>query len=579
MDTFDKAAAERACARASGLLDRIEKTIFYWASKKAKLDKGWVRYMAERQDIVARMPSRWPGMTQAQCAFAAVFCSGAGNRKFRKAMETELDRDEIAFCKEAEGRPWRFSLFTIEERLGKDFYRIADQLGGEGGILKSPAVTSILRSNRKLFFTLLADNGVCLQTYGTVAHFNGIGAQDLAYFADAVDGEHRNISLADRIAEQPLPFLFLFAYADAPAVMHGKEAIRFCAAEREVPDPMRVVLPDEYLENGDDQVLSFRFGGEDFFDAQNLYLDLGQKKALLIAQTRKGYRTAAEFLKPYLKLPEVPELDLSPMIIVAAEELTGAARPYAEYTEHFIEEPDQDTQNELESINRALGALMDAYNNGRPVDIEKAARESGVSADALPELRRILEGIEKRFPIELPFGIAGYAPPPPAFRGRMTGSFEENGLFEPYPSPKARLLYQRGRADRSALLLDHGEAEDLDLEDFADALDGMYEDFWGLDDRLILNCTVQILGDQKDTYREAREYACEVLRLFHQVLLREPSAEDVRRFIRTYGRYLYLVLKPAGLIETDKPYELPDIRSGAFKLRSTEFFREWIRFT
>lgn len=579
MGTIDQAAAEEACARTSRLFDRLENYVFYWTAKKVKLDKEWARYMSERQEIIARLPSEWPGMAQAQCAFASVFCSGAGNRKFRKAMGAELDIDEIAFCKEAEVRPWRFSLFTVEERLGSDFYRIADQLGGEGGILKSPSVTSLLRSNKKVFFTLLADNGKCLQTYGMVAYFNSIGAQELAYFADVLDhGSVEGRSIAHRIAERPLPFLFLFAYADAPVPMHGKDAVRFCASERYVPDPMRIVLPDEYLENGDDQVLNFRLGGENFFDSQNLYLDLGQKKAVLIAQTRTAYRAAVEFLRPYLELPLDPQLDLSPIISIAAEALVGAGQPYAEYTARFTEATSREENPALESINRAFDALMEAYNKGMPIDVEKAAKEYGVPAEVVPGIRNILERIEKRFDINLPFGIAGYAPPPPALRRCMEGSFEENGLFEPVPSPKAQLLFQRGRADRATLLAEYKEAQDIDLEDFADAMDGIYEEFWDLDDRIILNCTVKILSDQKNEYREAREYACEVLRMFHQLLIKEPGAEDVRRFIRTYGRYLYLVLKPAGLIETDRPYELPAIRSGAFKLRSTEFLREWIRF-
>lgn len=579
MENVDYTRAEEACTRTSTIIDNVEKAVFYWTSKKSKLDREWDRYIASRQDLLSQMPPEWPGMAKAQSAMAAVFCNSQNNKKFRKAMEPMLSYEEIRFCKDFEERPWRFSLFTVGERFGRDFYHVVDHLGGEEGLLKSPAITALLRSNKKCFFSLLLDNGQCLQTYGMVAYFNNLNAQDLAYFADQVDGgKKEEKSLADRIAEKPLPFLSLYAYAETPVLMHGKDAIRFCASEQEVPDPMDIVIPDEYLENGDEEVIAFQFGEDNFFGSQTFYLDLKCKKAVLISSTLGGYHGAVQILKPYIEMPEEPLLNLNPHIIVAAKELAGSGIPYEDYIDRFKEKSDSDSNEDLGPINQAMEALTEAYNNGRPVDMGEIARQYGVPENLLPGLQQQLDKMGKYLSIELPFAITGYIPPPPAVRIRMQGSFSENDLFQAVPSPKAQLLYQRGQSHRAILLMEYHEDPDLELKDFPDALDGIYETFWDLDDRIILNYTMRILSDQENAYREAREYACEVLRMFHQVLFSQTGSEDVHRFIRTYSRFLYLVLKPAGLIEADRDYQFAEIRSGTFQIRSTEFFQEWIRF-
>lgn len=127
--------------------------------------------------------------------------------------------------------------------------------------------------------------------------------------------------------------------------MHEKEEIRFCASEVAVENPLRCTLPEKYIVNRNDRVILYRFGNESLYKSGYLYLDLDRKVAVLIDETRKGYSEAVDRIRPYLELPEHPQIDLGLTILLAIEKLTDGDLPYSEYIDPFSKEPTKKNQS------------------------------------------------------------------------------------------------------------------------------------------------------------------------------------------------------------------------------------------
>ena len=581
MNQSEQASLAFACQHASRMIAEFEEAVFTWASRRVQIDKEFARYSRKLKDEMERMPEEWVGMAAAQSAMALVFGDPSKLKKCLAGIRDQISEAACAFIASFMDDPWRFAFFTVVERHGSDFYIIHDHFGGEDLLLQSKSVTTLLRENKHTFFTLVfqtdTQSDSCWQTYGTVMPFQGISPEDMDYFAQAVDpGLYETQGMAGVACAKPVPFLFLAAYASMPLVMHGDSPVAFSSSFIPVPDPMAIVLPEEIEVSDRDDVLKFKLGGEDLFDAISFYLDIGKKLAVLSASSRETYRKGVVLLESYVQFPPEPQYAISPLILLASQKILGKKNPIAYYEDLFEEIKPKKESKVTEGMNRVFTVMTERHNRGETIDPESFAREMDLPADLIGQMLGVLDGLEKKRSITLDYGIEGYTAPPPAARLNMTGSFEFNGIFGLNSGRAVKNLFDELLPSRVGLLNEYSLSPIVPLEKYPYQLDGISEKYWERDDRTLFLYSMYLLHECGDTFHLAREYASEVLRIFHQILIPDQNQSTIDSFIRKYSRFIHQVLVPAGLVETGPVKELKEIRAGTYSLRGTAFFRAWL---
>jgi len=577
MDQSELIRTAVVCQGASRMLEEVEAEIFAWASRRTKLVQEFTRYSRKLKEDLEKMPANWVGMAMAQSAMAGVFGNPGTLKKCLAAVRAQLSDEACAFISSFLDNPWRFSFFTVTERHGNDFYTVHDHFAGEDILLQSKSVTTLLRENKHRFFTLLFKNASCWQAYGIVMFLDGFVPEDLVYFARSANPALYEAQGPSAVAiAKPVPFQFLFAYSQMPAVMHGDSPVLFTTSIIPVPDPMAIVLPDENFKEEKNNVLKFAFGGESFFDSIVFYLDIDRKLAILSAASGGKYRDGVGILGPYVQLPPEPQNSISPLVLLAAGKILGLKNPVEYYENLFSEKvPKKETKN-LELVNRALRAISVRHNRGEPIKAESFAREFDIPVDLANQMIGILGNMDADMSISLEYRIEGYVPPPPVIRYSMKGSFEHNVLFDLDFDLESTRLYDAKRPGRAGLLSENDLSPIVPLTVFPSQVDDIFEKYWERDDRTLLLYTMYLLRKNGDAYHEAREYASEVLRIFHQAVLPDKDRQSIDFFIRKYSRFIHQVLCPLGLAETGPIKDFKDIRAGTYRLRSTEFFRTWL---
>ncbi|OHD81484.1 MAG: hypothetical protein A3J97_00155 [Spirochaetes bacterium RIFOXYC1_FULL_54_7] len=582
MNNFNPDKALPVCKRASATLAKLENFVFDWAEAKAKLPKEFERALVPYRELVGKLPEQWIGMAQAQYVFAKTFGDPAMLAKFSKQARADLSGDGAGFVDSALEEPWRFSLFSLVDHLGGDFYTVRDHFTGTELVLNSASVTRLRHEGKRLFFALLFANPLCWQTYGIVGYFKGLSPVDISQFASLLDASLYEASGAAAVAlARPVPFMVLYNYAEIPMVMHGKEPVRFYTSEVAVAEPNSIVLPETYpVEEsrlGTPDVLRFRLGGEDFFEHIDFYLDLENKQAFLSAHTLGNYQKGVKLLAPYLSLPEDPQFDVGTLMYTILKDLLGFEPRGEWYDSHFTEEASQEEKAELKKINAVFARISDLRNHGGEIDADALAAQFEVEPELIRELLASVKDPDAAFPITLDYGIPGYAPPPPATRQKMQGSFEFNDLISFNTGKAVQELYARTKTDRANLLHTNNENAGAGLGEYPGILDGIYDEFWNTNDATIMNYTMYLLRENGTRPHLARDYAAEVLRIFHQVLIPDTELATIQSFTRRYARFIHGMVIPAGLAVMDGLYEIRDIRHGAFAIRATEFMRVWLK--
>lgn len=581
MNKLDRTEATKTCKGYTRTVVAIQEKIFSWAESRTKLSQEFIKGLTRYPEQIKNFSGNWFGMAQAQFVFAKLFSNPTLQKKFCKQVKGDLDKEALDFIESFQENPWRFSLFSVEAQFEGDFYEIKDHITGDELVLYSEAITRMLREGARLFYTLLFPNPYCWQSYGIVSSFKGFLPTDIGQFAAFVDPKIYEVSGAAAVAMyDPVPFLVLLHYSLKPLMMHGNTPVCLCCSEIPVDDPMVVVLPQNYFvedaqtESGD--VLHFNLGEEEYFDRMDFYLDTGGKRAFLSTQSEAMYGKAVERLGPYLNMPEKPQFMAGSLMSVALKEMLDVGAPVSRYEALFTKEATPEEKAELDKLNKALALVIDKVNRGEPVDVKALAAEHDIPLDLLEQVFAKSGNPDGAFPITLEYGIPGFKAPPPIIRRKMAGSFEYNELFSFNSSKAAQSLFGRFKSDRATFLHIQKEDPDSVLDVYPEALDAIYDAFWDTNDRTVMNYTMYLLRENGDKPHAARDYAAEVLRIFHQVLIPDMEPATITSFTRRYARFMYGMMIPAGLAALDGHWELADIRRGSFMVHSTDFMEAWI---
>lgn len=515
-------------------------------------------------------------MARGQYAFGKVLGSPTTSRRFFKSIREELSREEQLLFESFFDNIWWYALFTVEEKLGDDFYRIYDYTTEGEHIVMSESVTELRREGKRLFLTLLFENPRCCQTYGIVYPFKGFQPFDIFYFASMLNpAVYETSGLASVIFLNPVLFYLLCLYTEVPAVAHGDELVVQCSSRLQVLDFPEAKISSSYSREESKGVVRWRLlGGDDLFQLADLYWDRKKNLVTLHCSGRKRYTEAANLLASTLALPKEPQYEASLPMMVASREIIGKGLPGADYSSLFEKKPSIEEQEELDRMNGVLREFSDAHNYGRPYDIEELSTKHGIPLGVAKEMEHSYQHKWKNDVFQVKGGIEEYKPPPPVVRRKMQGRLSKNELFDLVVEESTRRLF-RSYKPRYGFLFK--KDRELSLEELPGVMEHMYEDMWETEDQLEILYTLYILREKGAEFHSVRDYAAEVLRTFGQVILEDDDDKTVSEYIDFYGVYCFHILFSFGLVDIDRDIQKKDLSHPQFGIKATDFFRSWLR--
>ena len=130
-------------------------------------------------------------------------------------------------------------------------------------------------------------------------------------------------------------------------------------------------------------------------------------------------------------------------------------------------------------------------------------------------------------------------------------------------------------ADVSAAF--EGDDDDPPLARLPRLLEDLFFASWQADDPTVLTYTLYLLCQAGDTAQPVRDYASEVLRTFHQVLLPSTGAAQLEGFIDKYGLFCWEILEPLGLVEIEDALDRGRAAEATYRMSAGPLFNVFVR--
>ncbi|HYW81850.1 MAG TPA: hypothetical protein VFB30_01250, partial [Spirochaetia bacterium] len=165
------------------LLASGENAVLHWADDTTDLFSTFRAEMERCADVAGDLPAEWHMRTSSQYVAERVFGSGAVLLRCMHAISNSLEDPTRALFHSFINVPWRYSRFSVEEKIADTVFRIHDYCTGETPLLQSASLESLHKKGVPLFLTLLFSNGTCCQTYGPLHSFRGFQPDDFVYLS------------------------------------------------------------------------------------------------------------------------------------------------------------------------------------------------------------------------------------------------------------------------------------------------------------------------------------------------------------------------------------------------------------
>ena len=567
----DLDAAQARCDDVHDLLASIEADLLSWGRRRHR-PVAFRRDLRRLRAVANELPDWWHTNTELQVQAAAVMRRPQYVRKFRSQTDEFLSPDERHLLRHFGSHPWFWSLLSVIEPVRGDFYRVAEHLSGRELLMYSPALTATYREGSSLFFTLSFRNGMCCQTFGPLHYFRGYEPFDFTYLAKSLLPDLlRNQGLEAVVAAKPAPFLLLDRWAEIPPVAHSGHVLRVCAHEAKVES----FSIGDYAhafdirgENREQGILkaSLRESNPPI-ECADVYHDRPGRRLLVVATALQDYREIARLLRGQVDLPDAPEWYATMNMVLAAASIGAKEHPGLAYERRMDQSNEAGSTGangaELEAINALVAELVRCRNFGEEYSLVELASRFGVTMETARQMEESVEAIGKRNQLDLEGGIDGYRPPPPARRKELQALPSQSDIFVLEYGPEAQQAYAERRervremvaeqraagTDVSAALEGHGD--ELSLARLPRLLEDLFFASWRERNPFVLSYTLYLLCQTGDTLQPVRDYAIEVLRMFHQVLFPAAGRAQLEGFIDKYGLFCWEILEPLGLIEIE----------------------------
>lgn len=367
----------------------VDDFLIYYAASKDGLDKTFEQKMKRFRHITAAMPGEWKNMLKSQFIAHQIFKEDGLIHKYLNHVEVGYrSSQELEYLRGQKEHPWRYSFSEIVENPYPDIYAMYDIFTGQEYQLYSPSVSQILFEVPDVltWFNLIGYNGMCMQTYGTVEYFTSFDKRDIVFYARE---QHPRLEtdedIATHIENNPLPYSMLWSGGMTPVIAHDNHLMRYVAAryfdEAFTPEIFEKRFSIEY---SDSVYRLSLINWDEFPHFAKAYYDESKELLHLTAMTIEGFEKLVEVVNACgYNLPSAPHDDVSPGMLYTASDILKqeiTINPFeslfdADDTEG-IDSDDSDEQ--LDAINRYLKLLMETITSDKEPDIQKLAAKADI---------------------------------------------------------------------------------------------------------------------------------------------------------------------------------------------------------
>jgi hypothetical protein len=371
----------------------IDDFLIYYAARQNKLNREAEKHLTRYRHILKSLPQEWANMSISQYIAHRIFRrNGLIKTYLNHSGLSHLAEEEMAFLELQKQHPWRFSFAKITGRPDNDFFEMEDVFTGDSCLLYSPGTTDILLSqNINLCFNLIAWNGKCWQTYGPIGAYAGFEPQDILFFATELNhGQwiEDNNELMELVAENPVPYMYLFAGSNMPLVFRDDDQI--------------VQITAEYLDDtfdAEDFRETFRVeynrgvyklsqaNWSEFPHYSEAYYDEKEELLFLYSMTDRGfYKLIKQLNSCGYELTFEPDVRVNMGMVDTAKKILKKEIELNRYGHLFDKESPEMPPEELDNLNTMLTELIPYINSGDKPDLDKLAADYNQSPESVYEL-------------------------------------------------------------------------------------------------------------------------------------------------------------------------------------------------
>ncbi|MFT3949942.1 MAG: hypothetical protein QM763_23455 [Agriterribacter sp.] len=382
----------------------IDDFLIYYAARHDKIDQEAAKQLEKYRHITRQQDPAWVNYMKTQYIAHRIFKkNGLINKYLHHSVLKELDASEIDYLRQQAAKPWRFCFSKITGIPAEDFYEMEDILNGEAFLLYSPGTTDILRrGNKTLWFNLIAFNGVCWQTFGTINGYSSFYADDIFFYATEMDPAlESKADIIAHIESNPVPYMMLLSGSELPVIVNGNEQIIFTQAEYDLQLPAAENLKKDFKIQTAGNVTQYSPKRWDSFPHYAQFYYDSQKKLLrLKAMTNKGFAKLTEKMNA-AGIPVSPEPDMSvtPTMLNTAEKILKKKIMLDEYVSLFEEEENPTDKEGVDKLNALVQLIVPYLNAGKEPDISMLARKTGYDAftikDVIAQMRQTIDRMKR----------------------------------------------------------------------------------------------------------------------------------------------------------------------------------------
>ncbi|MCY4484425.1 MAG: hypothetical protein OXC12_16265 [Spirochaetaceae bacterium] len=586
-------AAQERCDDVRHLLPSIEDELLAWGRRRHK-PHAYHRDLRRLRAVANELPDWWHDAATPQVQAAAIMRQPLLMRKFRTHAADLLAPAERNLLRHFGRHPWFWSLLSVTKPLRGDFCRMNDHLSsGNELLMYSPAITGLYREGSRLFFTLSFWNGMCCQTFGPLHYFRGYEPFDFAYLARALLPEVlRTQGLEAVVAAKPAHFLLLNRWAETPPLAHSGGTLHVCAHEARL-DTFAISKNHPGLEirgeNREKGILKASLKGSNPpMECADVYHDRPRRRLVVVTSALEDYLEIARLLRDQVDLPDEPDWYASMNMVVAATTIAGKEHPALAYERQLEPAPDRDADAALKPVNAFIKELVRCRNVGEEYSLDELATRFGMTMETAREVEASVTRLGERDRIDIEGGIAGYRPPPPARRGQLQALPSRSEVFVLQYGPRAHQAYAERRERIRSLVAEQraagaevsaafdGDGDDPPLTRLPRLLEDLFFASWRAHDPTVLTYTLYLLCQAGDTARPVRDYASELLRTFHQVLLPNSEPAHLQGFIDKYALFCWEILEPLGLVEIEHAVDRGRAAEATYRMSAGPLLNEFV---
>ncbi len=382
-------------------LEHLEQTVINWGVRKYKADKVFAREQGAFMDLFEPFPRGYQASMVITWMFCRVLMDPDKLAKFARASKETLFPRQNHFLKIWKKEIPFWSLFTLEERLDKDLFRIRDYFGNRDLTICSSSLENLLKEDdiqlkvTPVICALFPLSEDLVVSYGIIRRYKCCRAVDIIHLYYFMSEE---LGWCDSFTLFVLKYYSRFFQMDqrmeAPMVFHKNTLMEKVFREVSLSDFEPEMLNDAMDTLVREPFVKFTPKGQEDFPFSEILWNRESQTLLIQSMSREGYDELVSHLVSFPRVKE-PLLQLSYTLYSAVNEYMDLDLPDQYWTGLFSQE-EADESPELADMNTLLGEAMEALNNNEDFDFQARGRELGMPDENIKSARDVVARLEKK---------------------------------------------------------------------------------------------------------------------------------------------------------------------------------------